>query len=74
MTITHSFVSEIEDFDDTSIVRPSDWNADHEVDLTLSMMFTARMEELLGLVLTELQKVNIHLSSISGEAIKDEDI
>jgi len=29
MSITHSFVSEILDSEDTTLVRPSNWNADH---------------------------------------------
>jgi len=34
MTVTHSFVSAKSDGGDTTIVRPSDWNADHVVQLT----------------------------------------
>ena len=31
ITVTHSKVSTIPDGDDTSVVRPSDWNADHQL-------------------------------------------
>lgn len=31
VTVTHAFVSAIADSDDTSLVRPSDWNASHTI-------------------------------------------
>jgi hypothetical protein len=31
MGITHTFQSEAEDGEDTSVVRPSDWNAAHAI-------------------------------------------
>jgi hypothetical protein len=34
MAVTHSFVSAKTDGGDTTVVRPSDWNADHDVELT----------------------------------------
>jgi hypothetical protein len=39
MPITHTFVSAIPDEADTSLVRPSDWNAAHVLDLTGMMVF-----------------------------------
>jgi len=35
MPVTHSFVSSKVDSGDTSLVRPSDWNGNHDVDLTV---------------------------------------
>lgn len=32
MTVTHAFVSAIEDGEDDSLIRPSDWNAEHIVE------------------------------------------
>jgi microcystin-dependent protein len=34
VAITHPFVSAVDDGADESVVRPSDWNADHDVDTT----------------------------------------
>ena len=31
-TVTHAFVSEIEDSVDDTLVRPTDWNAEHVID------------------------------------------
>lgn len=39
MTITHAFVSAIPDDADTSLVRPSNWNADHVVSGTAGSVF-----------------------------------
>lgn len=36
MPVTHSFVSTKDDSDDTSVVRPSDWNAAHVIDVDLT--------------------------------------
>lgn len=34
MSVTHTFVSSKSDGDDDSLVQPSDWNADHEIDIS----------------------------------------
>jgi len=36
MAITHTFVSQKPDCADTSLINPSNWNADHTIDIDLN--------------------------------------